>query len=209
MLIRCGQGLLLTSLLVLITGCSSLSKQECLNADWYQIGLEDGSNGKARNNLARHRKACAKVNITPDLTAYERGHDEGLTRYCNYSNGLSVGNRGAAMPTFCPLGTRAQFELGYHDGLERYQQQKIVDQLASDIDALEIQQANYYEQKQVLEQVILNNNSNQQNRAQALAEMREIEYAQQSVTEQLTLLNAQLLQEVHQLEALIERQQQP
>ena len=200
---------LLIALAGMITACSSLSKQECITADWYQIGLEDGSKGKPSQRLARHRKACAKAGITPDLAEYEQGHEQGLARYCNYANGLAVGTRGLVMPQYCPVGTRAQFELGYHDGRERHAQQKVVDQLANDIARLEQTQADFHQRKQVLEQRILSQNSTRESRARALSEMREIDYAQQDVAQQLALTKAQWLQEAHQLETIIARQQTP
>merc|ERR1711916_171837 len=70
------------TIIALLQGCASLSKEECLVADWQQIGFEDGSRGRDLLTLARHRKACAKAGITPDRAAYERGHRQGLLRYC-------------------------------------------------------------------------------------------------------------------------------
>ena len=53
----------------LVLGCASLDKNECLHADWYAIGLEDGARGRALERLGDHRRACAKHSVTPDAAA--------------------------------------------------------------------------------------------------------------------------------------------
>jgi len=70
-----------------MTGCASMSKQECLNANWKTIGYEDGSRGKPETSIQAHRKACAKINITPDLPQYQQGHREGARFYCKKHTG--------------------------------------------------------------------------------------------------------------------------
>ena len=39
------------TLLLLLGGCASLDKAECVNADWYTIGLEDGARGREVERL--------------------------------------------------------------------------------------------------------------------------------------------------------------
>ena len=54
-------------------GCASLSKDECLNADWQDIGVRDGANGQPEEYLIQHSTACAKVGVTPDRTRWLAG----------------------------------------------------------------------------------------------------------------------------------------
>ena len=61
-------------------GCASMNKAECLVSDWQMIGYEDGARGYGSQHLARHRKACAKHGVAPDLAAYQQGRSEGLCR---------------------------------------------------------------------------------------------------------------------------------
>ena len=81
-------------------GCASLSKSECLNANWEDIGIRDGANGQPEEYLIRHSTACAKVNVVPDRGAYLHGREQGLERFCvphrayqlgEYGNGFDVG----------------------------------------------------------------------------------------------------------------------
>lgn len=57
------------ALVVLVSSCASLSKDECVNADWRLIGYEDGSNGAGRVRIGQHRKACADHGVVPKTSA--------------------------------------------------------------------------------------------------------------------------------------------
>ena len=54
------------ALMSLILSCASLSKNECLQADWFEIGRKDGVMGRPRALFQQHSDACSKHGITPD-----------------------------------------------------------------------------------------------------------------------------------------------
>lgn len=89
-----------TALLCGLAGCASLSKSECLNASWEDIGIRDGANGQPEEYLIQHSTACAKVNVVPDRGAWLHGREKGLERFCvphrayqlgEYGSGFDVG----------------------------------------------------------------------------------------------------------------------
>ena len=88
--------------LFLISGCASMGKDECLQADWQTIGYEDGSRGYPGNRIGVHRKACAKHGVAPDLAAYEAGRQKGLVVWCAPRNGYRIGLRGGHYNGVCP-----------------------------------------------------------------------------------------------------------
>ena len=45
--------------LLLLASCATLSEEECRAADWYQIGVNDGAEGRATDYVESHRRACA------------------------------------------------------------------------------------------------------------------------------------------------------
>ena len=94
---------------LLISGCASMGKDECLHADWQTIGLEDGSRGYPGNRIGVHRKACAKHGVTPDLTAYETGRQKGLDTWCAPRNGYRVGLGGGHYNGVCPQAMEGPF----------------------------------------------------------------------------------------------------
>lgn len=105
---------------VLTSGCASLSKQECLTADWKLIGFEDGSQGKPESTIGAHRKSCAKVNVTPDLARYQQGHREGARKYCVKTTAYPLGVNGGAYYGVCPADLEPAFLNAYRAGQELY-----------------------------------------------------------------------------------------
>lgn len=105
---------------LLISGCASLSKQECLTADWKLIGFEDGSQGKPESTIGDHRKACAKVSVTPNLAQYQQGHREGARKFCVKSTAYPLGVNGGAYYGVCPADLEPGFLRAYQAGQELY-----------------------------------------------------------------------------------------
>lgn len=107
------------SVLLLISGCASLDRDECVNADWYAIGLEDGARGRGLERLGDHRRACAKHNVAPNAERYLAGRNEGLKSFCTYERGFSEGRAGRAYAGACPQ--PEIFLAGYQRGRELHE----------------------------------------------------------------------------------------
>lgn len=99
-----------------LVGCASMNKSECLNADWYMIGMEDGSQGQPVSHIGKHRKACAEYNVTPDLMTYEAGHAAGMEQFCTESKGFRLGKKGGFYGGVCPPELEEDFLIGYDAG---------------------------------------------------------------------------------------------
>ena len=107
-------------LMVMVSGCATLNKEECLNADWYSIGFEDGSRGYAASHIGRHRKACAEHGVRPDAGAYQAGHAQGLQTYCTPRQGYQLGLRNKSYNPVCHGPLRDGFQDGYREGQKIY-----------------------------------------------------------------------------------------
>jgi hypothetical protein len=125
---------LLALLVSIMIGCESLSKKECLNANWRLIGFEDGSQGKQESTIGAHRKACAKVSVTPDLEEYQRGHREGARKYCVKTTAYNVGVSGGAYYGVCPADLEPGFLKAYQTGQELYNITRQIAAVQADID---------------------------------------------------------------------------
>ena len=73
-------------LVALLSGCATMSKEECKQADWYLKGVEDASQGYATDRVVEHGKACARVNVVPDMKEYRKGHLKGARLYWLYAD---------------------------------------------------------------------------------------------------------------------------
>ena len=103
-------------LMVGLSGCATLSEEECRVGDWQTIGFEDGSIGKDVRDIGRHREACADYGITVDLEAYRQGHDEGMVVFCQPASGFDLGASGQPFNDNCPQALRPEFYAAYDDG---------------------------------------------------------------------------------------------
>lgn len=122
---------------LLLSSCATLSKNECLNADWLTIGYEDGVQGRSRDRIASHRKACADHRITPDLTAYRQGYNEGLVNFCTPGNGYRKGQRGSTYTGICQGDLERDFLKGYHAGRDIYLENSTLSRLNRNLQSTE------------------------------------------------------------------------
>lgn len=84
------------TLLSSLAGCATLSEDECRAANWEDIGIRDGANGRNEEYLIEHSTACAKVNVVPDRGAWLHGREKGLERYCVPQRMYSIGEYGGS-----------------------------------------------------------------------------------------------------------------
>lgn len=117
-----------------VSGCASMSKEECVTADWRAIGYEDGAAGLPVSAVSGRRQACAKkAGITVDMAAYTAGRSDGLVLYCRPSNGYSVGTRGGAYHGVCTGPSEHDFLAAYETGRQLYALQAEVTSIGGQI----------------------------------------------------------------------------
>jgi len=129
--------LLVCFLGLLLSACASLSKQECLNGDWYEIGYDDGHNGEKRNRFSKHVKACAEYQVTVNKQTYMYGREKGLLSYCTVENALQEGLNGRTYEYVCSGHIEPAFLNKYRQGKAIYQLDKKISEHESRISSLE------------------------------------------------------------------------
>lgn len=113
-----------------LTGCASMDMAECQSADWETIGYQDGADGRPSEDISRHRKACAKHNVTPVLAHYLDGWNDGVLRYCTPQNGFNAGSSGRAYAGVCPSEVEDGFLAAFGDGRELHSLQTNAQQIS-------------------------------------------------------------------------------
>ena len=103
-----------------LSGCATMSSDECMTSDWSAIGYEDGSRGLMTDRFGQHRKACAKHGVTPDFSAYQSGRDQGLVEFCQPHRGFNVGSNGGSYNGVCNVNLEADFVDAYNAGHQLY-----------------------------------------------------------------------------------------
>ena len=105
---------------LLFSGCATLNKSECLNANWQIIGMEDGAKGRLSTYIGQHREACAEHNIVPNLAQYQSGYKTGVSQFCTESSGFAKGKSGYRYNGVCPAELSEGFLSGYRRGSQLY-----------------------------------------------------------------------------------------
>ena len=100
-------------------GCASLSKDECLAANWEDIGVRDGANGRPEEYLIQHSTACARVNVVPDRGAWLHGRERGLERFCVPHRAFAIGESGGGFDSgICHNFDLDRLQVAYQKGLD-------------------------------------------------------------------------------------------
>jgi len=73
---------LISWLLIGLTSCATLDKNECLQGNWYRIGYLDGAKGYATTRMESHREACAEYGRGVHSGEYHQGWQRGVTYHC-------------------------------------------------------------------------------------------------------------------------------
>lgn len=101
-----------------LTGCATLTKEECLGGNWEEIGFRDGTNGKTSAFLQNHAKACEKVGVRPVQSLWEKGRKRGLPAYCVPQRAYSEGRSGRSLNAVCPAAQMPALRAANAKGLE-------------------------------------------------------------------------------------------
>ncbi len=104
-----------------LSGCASLTQDQCQSGNWSEIGQSDAVSGYPAQRFNDHIKACQRYSITPSMAEYEKGYKQGLLRYCTLSNGFSVGRNGYSYQGICPIALEPTFTAGYRRGSNIHQ----------------------------------------------------------------------------------------
>ena len=172
-----------------LSGCASMSQQECLAADWRLVGYEDASQGHSTARIGNHRKACAKVNVQPDLNRYQQGHREGARIYCVKPRGYQEGAAGKAYQGICPADLEPAFLRAYDHGRERYAITQQISQLEGDISSRKLDIGRYQDDIASHEKAIVDGKSSSKERRQHLGDMEQLR--QQIADAEIAISHAQ------------------
>jgi hypothetical protein len=158
-----------------LSGCATMSKEECKQADWYLKGVEDATQGYPLDRVIEHGKACARVNVVPEMKDYREGHTKGARLYCVPEKGYSEGRNGAPYNGICPVELESKFLRAYHDGQELYMIQRNIDRMVDQIGSNNTQIGNNYNEIYQLKREIVNS-KNEQDRRYKMHRIDELEH---------------------------------
>ena len=183
-----------------MSGCATMSKDECRAADWYTIGFEDGARGSDADRIGQHREACAKHGVTPDLERYQSGRDAGLDGFCQPSRAYRLGASGGYYNGVCKPELEADFLPAYRDGHRLYQLQRKVNAADS---AIRSRHAQIEDNKQLLidkEMLVIADETSKENRILLLKEIWDLGKLQGELENEILELEKDRVLRVQDLE---------
>ena len=106
--------------MIALSGCATMSADQCATADWRTLGFEDGTRGETLVKAERRGNACVDHGYIMDRAAYESGRDAGLGLYCTSEVAYSLGESGRSYTGVCVAHDEEVFIAAYQHGLELY-----------------------------------------------------------------------------------------
>ena len=170
------------SLLVIVAalnGCAVMSKTECLNADWNQVGYDVGFDGEVDSSVAFTKRAdiCADYGTVADARAFQTGYEEGIENYCAVSNAVVLGTRGqrkAITNQVCPETEFPGFTSAFNAGYKLFVLQGEANNLGYEIDRLLEDKYRYQRRRQELRYQIESGQLSDRERQNAIVYRRQL-----------------------------------
>lgn len=119
--------------LLALTGCETMSAEECATADWRQLGYSDADRN-GQDNLANRSESCAEKGISADVEMYRRGFADGMRAFCQPSRGFNFGRGGGSFNGSCPGDLDEDYRYAYADGRRVYDLQQELDRARRAVD---------------------------------------------------------------------------
>lgn len=101
---------------VLVTGCATMTPEQCRQASWMDVGLRDGLAGQPMMTLDERISDCKEVGVTVDTGRYVTGREQGLQSYCRLDNAITLGLNGSHYAGVCPPAIDPEFRRLFQKG---------------------------------------------------------------------------------------------
>jgi hypothetical protein len=160
--------------ILVLSGCASMSSEECVATDWSAVGYEDGARGYTSEAFSKHRKACAKHGVTADFGSYQRGREQGLIEYCQPGRGFNVGASGGRYYGVCSVDLEQDFLDAYNTGYQLYTLRANVSRASSGINAKERELEVVHEEIRANEAALISRETTTEERVLLLADLKEL-----------------------------------
>ena len=127
------------ALLIALTlaSCATMSPEECRFANWSDVGMRDGLEGRPLALLNTRISDCAEASVRVDGNAYLKGRETGLRSYCRLENAVPLGLNGGSYEGVCPAQIDGEFRRRYQLGYNVYASHGEVVRLENRMQSLE------------------------------------------------------------------------
>lgn len=103
-------------LLLVLSGCSGLSKSDCNELDMVDTGHFDVNQGYDETHYQHWAEKCQKHKITLDKDLYMQGRKRAYFELCNFENGYMDGQSKRIGTMYCPPKLKIKYDKGFAQG---------------------------------------------------------------------------------------------
>lgn len=107
-------------LVCFLASCTTMTKDDCSNANWKKYGYQSAMQGEDIKHLQNLNLQCSDYGIKANKKLYNKGRKLGLKKYCTYKNGEKLGRNQHAYKNICPKNLEKAFLKGYSIGELHY-----------------------------------------------------------------------------------------
>ncbi len=126
---------LFTLVAMALSGCATMSEEQCKGANWAALGQSDARDGDMPQFGADRVKSCAEKGVRGNLAEWQRGWEMGRREVCTPGNAMAWAQRSSEYtPGFCPPDLEPVFMSVYAPARERYRFEKRIRDLQTQID---------------------------------------------------------------------------
>ena len=189
-----------------LSGCATMSEEECATSDWAAIGYEDGSRGYASSYFGERRQACAKHGYTPDFEAYQSGRREGLVEFCQPMRGFNLGASGGRYNGVCDVALEEEFLDAYRVGSQLHTLRRNVSGATAAINSRERELEKTHQLMRDKEVALISDDTTAEQRILLLADLKDLAERSgelESEIEALVADRARHEAELHNFEATV------
>jgi hypothetical protein len=121
----------------LLASCAAMTPDECRMANWHEIGMRDGVEGKTLAKFTARKEACAEASVLPDARAYTLGREAGLKNFCRLEKAAPLGASGGSYEGVCPPLIDGEFARRFQLGHAVYERRGEVSRIGDRIETQE------------------------------------------------------------------------
>jgi hypothetical protein len=119
------QSIFIILCILLLNSCSTLSKEDCTNKNWFQLGVADAMDGEVEPKTTDYRRDCSEHGLQIKSMDYLKGFESGLTKFCTYHSGLRRGENGKNVHSLCEE-VNPKYKAGYKVGFREFKRKESI-----------------------------------------------------------------------------------
>lgn len=103
---------------LVLAGCSSISRNDCVQTNWYKVGYDGALQGKQASSVKQPWElSCTKNHgIKINGAEFNKGYSAGLDELCTEPGGMRLGRSGGTYERVCSKKTEPDFLKNYQLG---------------------------------------------------------------------------------------------